>query len=48
MAKDEKQKEKHATNQFFRSLLGHGDAIVQRIPNFSETGSRPFDFLGNK
>jgi len=22
MAKDEKQKEKHATNQFFRSLLG--------------------------
>jgi hypothetical protein len=32
MAKDEKQKEKHATNQFFRSLLG---CCKQRLPQKS-------------
>jgi hypothetical protein len=29
MAKDEKQKEKHATNQFFRSLLGGHPVLAQ-------------------
>jgi hypothetical protein len=36
MAKDEKQKEKHATNQFFRSLLGYIASVLVKTTELSD------------